>query len=945
MCFAMILSRRCLAAALVAITALLPGEPALAVVLERVPELGASAAVSAGASAAGALPGAGASLSAPGLPPAPVALAAAGGTARPTASAAAPGAAPAAAAEARAPSVAEIKAWRPVVAGLAARLSIEPDLDPSRTLRRALAHATVELALDRKAGMALAFLAELLPGAASPAAFAARDARDQVLALQVAVGKASERLTPRVDFLLSQARGRELSDAEEAEVLRLASAWFYLPEETAGRLRVLAAEIRDERTRGRARRIAEALGWPTRESRDSERVAKAELGLLFQGTHALLAAAPAPAVREVLLPYAARALQESTGRFAQRGEPTLTLATRILTDHAKTFGGVEAQDLRLALRAKKEWTEFVAALVLAAASQARASADARDARRLLGQAGKDDNLRLAIPAWHPFAGLYGTAADYLQDGREAPKDRTASQGLPLFTLFGIKFRSDAGFLAFFAGSTWELARLFFPVAAPGHATATYWLLGAAATAALSVSLTVHELAHALTARLYGLKTRRIFFHIIGGQAEIEGDPRRSSVEALIALAGPATNLVLGLAGLAAAKIAGDWAWGPALLGYFTISNLSLGLFNLLPAFPMDGGRALRAGLARVLNDHYRATKAAAFLGKVFAYLMLGAGVYFLAHLTLSGAVTAVAAFVTGWFLRKAVKEAGAHPGTETIEAPASTPAVRRMRNFWTILKIAVVWPLIAAAVPLGRVEVFLRRRALRGLYPRAKTLGGGHSNLVMLDTDALGRKSIVKQYGVTGTLLAALGRFLLPVHNPGGVHRMERFRSDRAAFADFAAAGIPASLLVSSDEKTGTNVNTFVPGAPLVSVMQKDPAVLIESGRSLRQAHDRGWAIIDIQPSNFIMNSAGRAAFIDLEHAHRDPRGEFRAWDLAIYLCWLKASFKDEDAAAQAAAAFWRGYGSIDDDLAAAVGDLRARLKLFRFFMKVSSLDSELSSQ
>jgi len=232
---------------------------------------------------------------------------------------------------------------------------------------------------------------------------------------------------------------------------------------------------------------------------------------------------------------------------------------------------------------------------------------------------------------------------------------------------------------------------------------------------------------------------------------------------------------------------------------------------------------------------------------------------------------------------------------------------------------------------------------MRKLHPRAETLGGGHSNLVMLDTDAQGRKSVIKQYGVAGTLLGAIARFALPVPNPGGIRRMERFRSDRAAFSDFAAAQIPASTLLSTDEETGTNVNSFMEGKPLLPLMQADPAVLAESGRSLRQVHERGWAVIDIQPSNFILNAQARAAFIDLEHAYRDPANEYRAWDLADYLSWVEESYgpKDKAAARDAVAAFRRGYGPIHPLLAARVEELRTRLKAFRPFMRISSLDSQ----
>ena len=129
------------------------------------------------------------------------------------------------------------------------------------------------------------------------------------------------------------------------------------------------------------------------------------------------------------------------------------------------------------------------------------------------------------------------------------------------------------------------------------------------------SVLLHELGHALAARRYGIRTRGITLLPIGGIAQLEGEPRTPKQELVIALAGPAVNFVLAAGLFAVSALAGLPMWG--LLGSLMIANLSLGLFNLIPAFPMDGGRALRAVVATRLGGP-RATEIAVKIGKVAA---------------------------------------------------------------------------------------------------------------------------------------------------------------------------------------------------------------------------------------------------------------------------------------------------------------------------------------
>jgi Zn-dependent protease/CBS domain-containing protein len=144
---------------------------------------------------------------------------------------------------------------------------------------------------------------------------------------------------------------------------------------------------------------------------------------------------------------------------------------------------------------------------------------------------------------------------------------------------------------------------------------------------------IHELAHALVARRFGCQTREILLLPIGGLAQVERMPERPGQEMLVALVGPAANiaiaaalgLVIGLAGLPI-DAEQPLALGALIVPLFWI-NVSLAAFNLLPAFPMDGGRVLRAGLAMRLGQT-RATRIAVIVGKVVAAVFIGVGLAF-----------------------------------------------------------------------------------------------------------------------------------------------------------------------------------------------------------------------------------------------------------------------------------------------------------------------------
>jgi Zn-dependent protease len=174
--------------------------------------------------------------------------------------------------------------------------------------------------------------------------------------------------------------------------------------------------------------------------------------------------------------------------------------------------------------------------------------------------------------------------------------------------------------------------------AVAHVMAGQGLQGAAAGIALVVILftivTLHELGHALTARRFGIRTRDITLLPIGGASRLERMPDEPWQELLVAVAGPAVNVVLAIVFFAAALATGEFSGfgdlsivgGPLLMKLVAV-NVSLAVFNLLPAFPMDGGRVLRAALAMRM-DYVRATEIAAHIGQGIALALGLAGLFF-----------------------------------------------------------------------------------------------------------------------------------------------------------------------------------------------------------------------------------------------------------------------------------------------------------------------------
>ncbi len=226
------------------------------------------------------------------------------------------------------------------------------------------------------------------------------------------------------------------------------------------------------------------------------------------------------------------------------------------------------------------------------------------------------------------------------------------RSIHLFTVFGFAVRLDPSWFIIAVLLTSSLAGdggMF-----KGFSPAVRWGMGAAGTLGLFVSVVVHELAHSLVARRFGINMRGITLFIFGGVAEMGGEPPSPKAEFWVAAAGPAMSFAIGFGGLGLAGLGHTGGWPPALLvliGYLATTNIVLALFNLVPAFPLDGGRIFRSILWQWKGSLRWATLISSRIGSGFGFLLIAGGVLFV----IQGNWNGLYLFLLGLFVRNAAQ--------------------------------------------------------------------------------------------------------------------------------------------------------------------------------------------------------------------------------------------------------------------------------------------------
>ena len=227
------------------------------------------------------------------------------------------------------------------------------------------------------------------------------------------------------------------------------------------------------------------------------------------------------------------------------------------------------------------------------------------------------------------------------------------QGFRLGSIFGLEIRVDLSWFLIFFLILWSLTQNLFPANYPELSEAAYLLMGAVGTLLFFVSLVAHELAHSLVAEAKGIPVEGITLFVFGGISRTRMDAETPGDEFQIAVVGPLVSLIL--AGLFAliwwfSHVNG---WNLVVTGvarYLASINLLLAIFNLLPGFPLDGGRLFRSLVWKITGDKKKATRIASWGGQFFAYVIMALGLVQLLGGNLLGGSWLL---LIGWFLANA----------------------------------------------------------------------------------------------------------------------------------------------------------------------------------------------------------------------------------------------------------------------------------------------------
>jgi Zn-dependent protease/predicted transcriptional regulator len=203
------------------------------------------------------------------------------------------------------------------------------------------------------------------------------------------------------------------------------------------------------------------------------------------------------------------------------------------------------------------------------------------------------------------------------------------RSIKLFTLFGFEVKIDLSWIIIAVLVTWSLAAGFFPYLYHHFSTETYWLMGVIGALGLFLSVIFHEFCHSIVARQLGLPMKGITLFIFGGVAEMGDEPPNAKTEFLMAVAGPLSSLFI--AGVFYLIYLGGTSAGWPLpvngvIRYLAYINVLLAVFNILPAFPLDGGRVLRSILWGIKQDLRWATRVSAAVGSTFGIVLIVLGI-------------------------------------------------------------------------------------------------------------------------------------------------------------------------------------------------------------------------------------------------------------------------------------------------------------------------------
>ncbi len=230
-----------------------------------------------------------------------------------------------------------------------------------------------------------------------------------------------------------------------------------------------------------------------------------------------------------------------------------------------------------------------------------------------------------------------------------------TRGFRLGKVAGFEISFDWSWLIIFFLVIYSLSKFYFPHTYPGLGIADRWVMGTVAAILLFCSVLAHELMHSVVARRYGIDIKGITLFIFGGVSQIKGEPETPKVEFNMAIAGPLTSFAIAGIFYVITQAGASAKWPVSVLGitgYLAFINLALGVFNLIPGFPLDGGRVLRSALWAGFRNLESATRYASYAGQGFGYLLMGFGLF---DILGGGFFNGIWFGLIGWFLAGAAR--------------------------------------------------------------------------------------------------------------------------------------------------------------------------------------------------------------------------------------------------------------------------------------------------
>lgn len=272
--------------------------------------------------------------------------------------------------------------------------------------------------------------------------------------------------------------------------------------------------------------------------------------------------------------------------------------------------------------------------------------------------------------------------------------------------------------------TFSLGAVYYPDQVPGIAPAAAYALGLLSALLLFASILLHELGHSVVARRHGVAIEEIDLWLLGGVAKMKGYPKTAGDELRFALAGPAVTFLIAAVfwAIAAALPAGTPAALSAVVEYQAFVNTAILVFNLLPAFPLDGGRVARAAIWGRIGDLSRATAIAASIGRGLGWAMIGLGVF----AALSGGVGGIWLALIGFFVITAAKaeegglrvrtalagrEAGRFMSCPAVTVPAAASLAEAVEDYFVKYRYSA-FPVIDGGDTLGLIDLAAVERIL-----------------------------------------------------------------------------------------------------------------------------------------------------------------------------------------------------------------------------------------